>query len=314
MPGISVDAAVEKMVAEAPTTTVVDETPTPKAPAQDAPVEKVEKSETPDTDTKGEDGLTAFERELVGEYGEEYANVPEAQRPAFLSALKRSYRKQAKQMTELGNLRKAVGALRDAGVSNEDLVELIQKRKNKTPDAKLPSAAEVKRGFKRYLDESTDPAEREHVTKAEQVVRELVEDLVEERLGQRVKPLEEKFHASERQQQEHRAATLETEINELEDTHGFKGSLVETYRKEMLDLGLKNPRLSARKLLQIVATDEEYDHGRVVATSPEKREKPVEKSTPVVKKPAPEQLPRNTKGRVSVTNALDLLMSKVKTK
>ena len=84
--------------------------------------------------------------------------------------------------------------------------------------------------------------------------------------------------------------------------------MVETYRDAMRTLGLRNPKLSARKLLQIVSTDEEYDQGRVVKAA-ESADKPKVAST-VIKKPAQPEMPRERNGRVSITKALDLLMAR----
>ena len=110
MPEISsVDAAVEKIVQEAPPV----EKPTHEAPAEPTPVKGEEDGAASVKSPEEVAELSAFEQELIEEFKEEYEQVPEEHRKAFLGSLKRSYRKQAKQMTELGTLRKALGKSSD---------------------------------------------------------------------------------------------------------------------------------------------------------------------------------------------------------
>src|SRR3990167_8187657 len=270
----SVDAIVEKMVKTTPVAKVTEDKSVPEAPVVETPVKSVDVNGKADAQAKSDDAaaLTTFEQELITEYQEEYDSAGD--QSAFLNALKRSYRKQAKQMTELGTLRKAVSTLRDAGITNDDLVELVNRKKGKSSAVSDTNQKATEDDFESLIAKTTDPVEREDLLRAERVVRKVVEKLV--------KPLEEKLNAAERKQLDERQQTLDQEINDLEDKHGFKGSLVETYRDAMRTLGLRNPKLSARKLLQIVSTDEEYDQGRVVKAA-ESGEKPKGASS-VVKK------------------------------
>ena len=308
MPDIGVADAVEKLVKSAPAPKA-EEKLQPKAPAEEPPAEKSEKSAAPEEkEIAGADGLTAFEQELIEESKDEYAQLPEGARKPFLDALKRRYRRDARQMTELGSLRKAVTALKEAGVTDEDLVALVNKRRGKVADEKPATNGDIKRGFARYLTDATDPAERENLRTAEQVVRELVEDLVEERLGKRVKPLEDKLDASERQAFAKRAATLDQDIDDLEDKLGYPGSLVETYRVTLKREGLKYPDLSAEELLFRLADLKDLKAAMAKASPTDKGEKSKLPAAPVVKKPAKEELPRTKRGVVSITHALDLLL------
>lgn len=321
MPEISsVDAAVEKLVAgHAQPDASGPETPAPKAPAEAAPA----KSASPAPASPAEEGreVTAFEQELMEEFKEEYESLPESDRTPFLNALKRSYRKQAKQMTELGTLRKAVGALRDAGVTNEDLVDLVSRKRtgsNGRTDAPKASEASEKatRGFQRWLTEATDPAEKEHLRTAEQVIRETVEDLVQARLDEirdtEVKPLKERLDWQDRQSLTKRMQTLEADINALEDEHGYPGSLVETHRETMKAIGVREPTLSAEDLLVRAAGVAAVKAAILKRASSSKADVPgVEGTSPpasVVKKAGPAEMPRNSRGVVSITKAIDLLM------
>lgn len=303
MPDIGVDATVEKMMKGGSQATPAEH-PSGSAPAANTAGSKEETTHVTDTET-----LSAFDQELITEYQEEYDAAKD--KSTFLSALKKSYRKQAKQMTELGQLRKAVNALKDAGVTNDDLLELINQRKGKSaPKVSGNGSDTPKRGFQRYLKDDTAPAEREHLREAEQVVRELVEDMVEDRLTKEVKPIREKLDADAQEARSQRRTTLVKEIDELEDVHGFKGSLVETYREQMMELGLRNPKWSARKLLQILANEDEYDHGRMAgAKSSKESETPSKGQRPAsVVKQSSTELPRDKRGRISVSSALDFLL------
>src|SRR5438067_1228456 len=108
---------VEKMVAKAaPAEKPVEQQPAPEAPVTPTPEEKpTVPSPAPSSEKAGTGELTAFDQELIKEYQQEYHQVPEHARPAFLQVLKRNYRQNAQQMTELGTLRKAVKTLSDAG-------------------------------------------------------------------------------------------------------------------------------------------------------------------------------------------------------
>ena len=95
-------------------------------------------------------------------------------------------------MTELGTLRKAVSTLRDAGITNDDLVELVNRKKGKSSTASDTNQKATEDDFESLIAKTTDPVEREDLLRAERVVRKVVEKLV--------KPLEEKFNAAERKQ------------------------------------------------------------------------------------------------------------------
>ena len=320
MPEISsVDAAVEKIVQEAPPV----EKPAQEAPAEEAPAKTA--IETLASERVAEEGAerSAFEQELIEEFKEEYDQVPEESRTKFLDSLKRSYRKQAKQMTELGTLRKAVTALREAGVTNEDLVGLVNaKRGNgRAPSSESPkSATEVtKRGFQRWLADATDPAEKENLRTAEQVIREVVEDLVSSRLEEirekEVKPLRDRLDWQDRQTLTKRSHGLEQAINDLEDKLGYPGSLVETHRQAMHSLGLREPDLSAEDLLVRTAGFSAVKTAMLKSASKGEGTEVVEGKKPpasVVKKPGPTELPRKPSGVISITKALDLIMNKPK--
>lgn len=301
MPELGVNETVEKMLGEA---APVEKPPapapvpvTPESTPTDAPP-----APSPET-TAAE--LTAFDQELIAEYQEEYDTAGD--KPTFLKALKRSYRKQAKQMTELGQLRKAVGALRDAGVSNDDLIALVNRKKAGSSAPSSPPAGEGKRGFQRYLQDATDPAEREQLRTAEQVMREVVEDAIAQSLDREVKPLKEQLDNAKQDALRRREATLMQEIDDLENTHGWKGSVVESYRQAMLNLGLSNPQWSARKLLNIIGDPDVLEIGRVAATAPKTPDaKPP--ASPVIKKPAAAEVPRSANGRSSITKFLNQIV------
>lgn len=313
----SVDAAVEKIVQDAPPV----EKPVQEAPAEKASA-KVEE-ETPASEKSAEEGaeLSAFEQELIEEFKEEYDSLPEDSRPAYLASLKRSYRKQAKQMTELGTLRKAVSALREAGVTNEDLVKLIQDKRGGTKAearqvVESATATNGKRGYQRWLEQAKTPEERESLRDAEQVVRELVEDLLTSRIEEvrekEVKPLRERLDWQDRQTLTKRAQSLDQDISNLEDKLGYPGSLVETHREAMRNLGLREPDLSVEDLLVRVAGFATVKAAmlKVASKTAETTEEGGTKKPPasVVKKPGQAELPRKTGGSISITRALDLLM------
>ena len=313
MPDISsVDQAVEKLAQEALT-----EKPGAAAPAEAAPAKAREESAAPKETTGEAAEMTAFEQELITEFKEEYESAGD--KPAFLNALKRSYRKQAKQMTELGTLRKAVGALKEAGVTNEDLMELIGRKRTggngRTEPAKTTEAAN-ERGYARWMTKTTDPAEREQLREAEQVVRELVEDLVSVRIEEirdkEVKPLRDRMEYQDRQTLTKRAQQLDQEINDLEDKQGYPGSLVETHREAMRQLGLREPDLSVEDLLVRTAGFAAVKTAMLKRAKGSEAEPETERGTKppasVVRKPGPQDVPRNSRGVASITRALDLLV------
>ena|SRR3990167_4092490 len=308
----SVEAAVEKMVTEVP----IKEQPTHKAPVEEAPVKSEEAGAAPTEVPE----LSAFEQELIEEFQEEYDQVPEESRKAFLSSLKRSYRKQAKQMTELGTLRKAVGALREAGVTNEDLVSLVSSKRGNGRTVSPPSTTvseATKRGFQRWLNEATDPAEKENLRTAREVIREELEDLLSARLEEvrekEVKPLRDRLDYQDRQAWTKRSQVLDQDINSLEDELGYPGSLIETHRDAMKLLGLREPELTAEDLLVRVAGFSAVKTAMLKAASKQvgdTEESDGGKKPPasVVKKPGQAELPRRPGGSISISRALDLLM------
>lgn len=310
---VGVEQAVGKMLRRAPAAAAAKENPEPQAPASDTPAKQPEPSQAPaakqDAATENEQP-SSFEQELIQEYQEEYSQLPEGQRKPFLDALKRTYRKQAKQMTELGNLRKAVSALKDAGVTNDDILALINQKKSGRAAAPTANGngTETRRGFRRWETEASTPEDRENLTKAEQVVRELVEDMLAERLEKEVKPLRDRIELEDSRLREERSKTLTKEINDLEDVQGFKGSLIETYREQIMELGLRNPRWSARKLLNIVAEPDEIETGRVAKSDNGQKQRVPAASA--VNKSTTQQvdLPRKRSGTISVTQAIDKIL------
>ena len=322
---VSVEGAVEKMLGEKPL--AEDRTP-PETPVSTTPGKEGQPTgeTTPKAGEESTGELTAFEQELIDELDEEdrkafEEGTPEA-RQQTLAFMKKQYRKNAKQMTELGTLRKAVGALREAGVSNEDLVELVQRKRGvskleaqRVVDATQQAAG--KRGYQRWLDQSKTPEERESLREAEQVIREVVEDVVSGLLAKAVKPLRDRLDFSDREMRNQRAQGLEQEINALEDELGYPGSLVETYRQQMLQLGLREPKLSAEDLL-VRAAGFATVKAAMLKMQPKAEggngKPPLKPSlgrpAPVISKPGQStgELPRRKGGGISITKALDLLM------
>ena len=112
-----------------------------------------------------------------------------------------------------------------------------------------------------------------------------------------------------------RSQGLEQAINDLEDKLGYSGSLVETHRATMHALGLREPDLTAQELLVRAAGFETVMNARLKMASKgdsialEEGKKP---PASVVKKPGPTELPRKPSGVISITRAIDMLMSKPK--
>ena len=323
-----VEATVESILAQAPPAEKVpEETPVKSAPeegkepvAPTKPEEKtVEKAEAESEGDKGEDGRKAFEEELV-------SILPEDQQQALsqlspedqverLKWMKTIYRSQSRSNTELGTLRKAVSALKDAGVTNEDLLTLMQSKRGGAPKETpktATSATEIptKRGFRRYDEEVIDdPKERESLRLGRQAIREEMEDILNERLDKDLKPLREKLDVSERQQQNHRAQTLGQEIDALEDKLGWPGSVVESYRDRIRQAGLVLPNLDAETLFYRIAEAKDIRLVAVkrAASEPEK-EKSSQPAAPVIKKPAQGDVVRNSRGIASVMKTLDAIV------
>lgn len=315
---VGVASAVESILKEAPAADeAVKETPSKEAPASQPSDKGKSVSEATGKSSESAAEHTAFEQELIAELDEEGKNAFEASTPEqqrrFLVLAKKSYRQNSKEMTELGTLRKAVGALQDAGVTNEDLVKLVQEKRGGTKaeakavvDSATNGKGSGKRGYQRLLDQAKTAEEREDLTDIQQVLREEFEDLLAERLDKRLKPMEDRLALSDRERHTKRASGLEQEINDLEDKHGYPGSLVETHREAMHRLGLREPELSVEDLLVRVA-----GFKTVKAALDKMKQKAEESETlvpggraaPVVKKPAPVPLATDRKGRLSVMEA-----------
>ena len=256
---------------------------------------------------------------------DELSPTEQAQRLGFL---KKTYRRTARQMTELGTLRKAVGALQDAGVTNDDLVALVQSKRGgtksdaqKVVDAATSGNGASKRGYQRWMEEAKTPEERERLRDAEQVVREVVEDVVAGLMDREVKPLRQRMELSDREAMTERAQSLETSINALEDDLGYPGSLVETYRQQMLREGLQHPKLEAEDLLVRVAGFKVVKAAMLKAQGANgkgeeaARVAPAKPGAPIIKRPSPTSsadLPRRRSGAVSINSALDWLMRPAK--
>lgn len=307
----SVSAAVEKMVASAPPVTTGAEADPAKAPVKTTPVQK----ETDPSEAVNADGTrTAFEQELIdsldGEDRTEFDAATPAEQKRQVAFMKREYRKSAKQMTELGTLRKAIGTLRDSGVTNEDLLNLIKSKRNGSA-APAEKPAEGKRAFNRWREQAKDSAEREALTEAEQVVTEQIEDVVRALLEKEVKPLRDRLEAADRQQHSERGQNLEQEIHELEDKHGYPGSLIETHREGMLQLGRREPSLSAEDLLVRVAGFQVVKAAMLKTVT--RAEKPpvvtARLGSPIVKKPEQAMPERNSRGRASISKFVTGLLT-----
>src|SRR3990167_6212157 len=312
----SVECAVKEMLEDA----APKETASTETPASDT--SEKERQSAADSQESSEE-LTAFEQELIGELDEEDKAVfeqgsPEARKQA-LAFMKKQYRRNAKSMTELGTLRKAVGALRDAGITNEDLVKLVQDKRGGTK-AEAQTVVDAatngggKRGYTRWMEQAKTSEEREALRDAEQVVREVVEDVVASIVQREVKPLRDRLDYTDRESVNQRAQGLEAEINALEDTLGYPGSLVETYRQQMLNLGLREPKLSAEDLLVRAAGFSTVKAAmlKMQAGEGEGKDKtspnPLRPHAPVFKRPgtATEELPRRKGGGISISRALDI--------
>lgn len=307
MPDDSVDAAVEKLTEEA------SKTPTPsEAPADKTPEAKDEADRQPDK--QEDEGYTAFEQELIGQLSEEDRQAFEAaspeERTRTLAFAKRIYRDNAKQMTELGTYRKALAALREAGVTKEDLVGLMEQKQGRKP-APVRDGQVADRAFNRLLTQAKTPEEREIVKENEQVIREFVEDFVTERLNQELKPLRDRLDAGDRSRVSTRLQTLNQEIDALEDELGYPGSLVETHREAMRRLGMQHPDLSAEDLLVRVAGFQTVKKAMLKAGQREEAsEKGERKPASPVAKPAGQKIdmPKNRRGVVSILEAVNQLV------
>ena len=313
-----VEAAVETLLkgkaSDAAKADSTDTAPAEHKPGRSDTVTTADGASTSSESTDSQESRTAFEQELIEEWKEEYDQLPETARKPFLDAIKRTYRKNARQMTELGVLRKGIASLKDAGITQDDIKALLE---GKASSSRSSSTTEpTVRGFRRFLDKANNAGEREDIQQAEQVVRELFEDLIEDHLFKRVKPLQEKLETSERQQLAARAVTLEREIDNLEDTLGYPGSVVETYRERLTREGLRYPTLSAEELLFRIA--DLKDLKSAVLKASQSREGTPKRGTDLSMKPPasvakktptePSALPRNARGVVSISKALDLLL------
>ena len=314
-----VETAVEKILTEAP----IKEKPLEEAPVVETPKKEVETSTEAKPEVKVEaegerdaDGLTAFEKELV-------ALLPEDQQQKFsrmsaegktdhLQGLKVVYRAQARDGTELGNLRKAVKTLNDAGVTNDDLVKLVASKRGTTvtPMA-VKEEAKKERGYKRFLSEAKDANERESLLDAESAIKELIEDEVNRRLDKEVKPLRERQDKLDNQTLSRRSQDLGAEIDKLEDELGWPGSVVESYRSRLEQAGRTRTDMDAEELFYRIASKKDI-RTVLAATKPEALE-PAKRGTkpasPVITKPTQtDDIPRKARGVGSITKTLDMIL------
>ena len=290
MPGPTVEAVVQKALREAPPVKAEDSPDSTKAPTEQ-PTKASDASGSKESTSLDSSTRTAFEQELIDELESdeqtEFDALSEPEQHSRLDWMKRRYRREARQRTEDGKIRKAWNALIEAGVKSEDLRALVAKRQSASSPAEAAKVeAAIKRGFARKLDQAETAEEREAIQDAEQTVSELIDDRVEQALAKRVKPLEERLEANDRQRNETRRKTLESEINDLEEKEGFKTSLVETYREDIRTLGLRHPDWSAWKLLHYLATEEELKQGKRANGAVPKEPPPPARATPVVRKPS----------------------------
>ena len=116
--------------------------------------------------------------------------------------------------------------------------------------------------------------------------------------------------AAESQQSSQRATTLEADIDALEDTLGYPGSLVETYRESMQSMGMRFPRMSAEELLFKVADVKDIKAAiqRQPSNGTSASKKAGLPSAPSVTPAKPVEMPRNKRGVIPVLQAIDLLV------
>lgn len=327
MAEIGVDAMVEKMVQGTPPASAEKESPAPSAPTDAAPEQKESEREETGNESEPSSRLSAFDQELIEELDEEdrasFDSLSPAAKREALAFAKKTYRRSAKQMTELGTLRKAIGALKEAGITGEDIQRLVQSKRGgsgSSEPANSNGTGQASRIYDRWLSEAKDADERESLMKARQALREEMEDLLSTRLQKELHPLKERFELSDREAQQDRYATLEHDINALEDEHGYPGSLIETHRDAMHRLGQRHPKLSAEDLLvQVAGFEAVKSH---LLRRGERVEKAngsggVDKSRPpasVARKQSAQapELPRNARGTISIDGAIGALLNRSK--
>lgn len=302
MPTQTVEAVIEKALRTAPSATAGDKPNESQAPTATPKAEASSSKEPSETTER-----TAFEEELFGELEAdeqvEFDGLTPTEQRSRLDWMKRRYRRDARQRTDEGKLRKAWGALQEAGVTAEDLRQLVAKRKGATTTSEqTKTEAAIKRGFERKLDKAETAEEREAIQEARQTVLEEIEVReAQSPLAKRLQTLEERFEVSDRRTTESRRKVLEQEINDLEEKEGFKASLVETYREDIRALGVRHSDWSAWKLLHYLATEEELKTGR--RNGPPPKETP--RATPVVKKSAPVTSTSQPARRFSLEKAIE---------
>ncbi len=316
---VSVDDAVESMAKKAVSgNEPEDKSAEPKAPVENTKTEdqtKPEATQTPDDTSKGSDGLTSFEKELLNELEAdekaEFDGLTATEKSSRLKWMKTRYRRDARSKTELGNLRKAASTLREAGVTNEDLLTLINsKRTGKAVDAPTGDQKITKRGFDKLMESASTPEDREQLTTTRQVVREEMEDMLRDVLKKEVGPLKDRLDASDRQRQTSRSQSLETEINELEDKLGYPGSLIETYRDDIASWGIRNPDMSAEEILFKLAPPKQLKDAMQSSAATQPNKDTPKPTNRIVSKASPPSPPKNSRGVVSISNALDLILKR----
>ena len=314
MPDISVGTAVEKMLGGRPAAPAATDAPPAEAPAGKTLAKEPAASAA--SEQGGGEDRTAFEQELIEgldtEERQEFDAATAAEQTRQVAWMKRQYRKAAKQMTELGSHRKVMGALRDAGVTGEDLIELTKRKRNgSAAPAKPETAAEGKRGFDRWREKAKDSAEREDLDEAEQVIADKIEDMVRKMLAEEVGPIRQRLESADRDSLRAREHSLEKELNGLEDELGYPGSLIETHREAMTRLGLQEPRLSAEDLLVRVAGFATVKAAMLKAAKIDEKP-PIDRKplgSPVIKKPVQEPPARNSRGRASISKFVEGLLA-----
>lgn len=310
MPDISVENAVENMVNKAPKEQGSLEAPVEKTQDKADESKKESTEVTPDDTSKGADGQTPFEKELINELEEdertEFDGLNTTEKSARLKWMKTRYRRDSRQKTELGNLRKAVGVLKDAGVTQDDLLKLVNdKRSGRPVDEPKGDQKITKRGLAKLIDDAQTPEDREQVTNTRQIMREEIEDMLTERFGKEIDPIKKRLDAEDSRRTQKRSQTLETDINKLEDELGYSGSLIETYRDQMKSLGIRNPDMGAEELLFKVAPPSLIKK----SFNPVETNGNAPKTVSRVAKPkSAEPLPKTSRGNTSIDKALDLIL------
>lgn len=204
-------------------------------------------------DPSPEGGFSKYEQQLLS--GIQTEGWTEGQKKEWATARKSYDKGWHGSQAEYAEAKRFVDELKSAGFTQEQVrAALSAKQGNGQPQTEVkppltPDQRQALKGIDRLIDQTTDPAIREQLRESKQTIIEEAERVADDRITQRLKPIEEEMTRLKGVASGYRHQEASAEIDALEDELGYPASLVEKHRDTLLRVALQYPQASLEDIL-----------------------------------------------------------------